>query len=80
MDKMNVTVDPTDWNSMISLMDRADEFNDMILGKNSDGENTIISINKDNITIETNQSNGWIRENIYHRDGTVEELFHGKWQ
>lgn len=78
MDRTRIIVDPTNWDSMLALMDRADEFNTMLLGKNSNGEDTITSINENSITIETNQSNGYIRENIYYRCGEVEELFHGE--
>ena len=44
-------------------------------GKSPQGEPQIISINHDNITIQTAQDNGWMRTSIMHRDGTVEEMY-----
>lgn len=70
-----IIIDPDDYNGMISLMDRADEFDIPWSGKNENGEYIQISINKDNITVDTFQNNGWTRENIYWRDGLKEELF-----
>lgn len=70
-----IIIDPDDYNGMITLMDRADEFDVPWSGKNENGEHIQISINKDNITVETFQNNDWTRENIYWRDGFKEELF-----
>lgn len=67
---------PSDWDGMLKLMDRADEFKEPFFGENEEGEKVMISVNKDNITTSTFQSNKWTRENIYHRDFTTEELFH----
>lgn len=44
-------------------------------GKNADDENVVISVFPDKIIVETFQSNGWVRENVYHTDGTAEELY-----
>lgn len=44
-------------------------------GQNDKGEDVIISVNKDNITVETFQTNGWIRTNILWDDGLSEELY-----
>lgn len=71
-----IKFDPHDWKGMHELMDHADEFDSAYFGHNEDGERISISINKDNITVMTFQSNGWARENIYHRDFDVEELYH----
>jgi hypothetical protein len=52
-----------------------------LVGKNEDGETLIISVVKDIETgsdafkVETAQDNGWMRVNIYYKDGTVEELY-----
>ena len=75
-DKLNF--DPNDWKGMFHLMDRADEeqFDQALAGKNAYGETVLVSVNKDNITTQTFQDNGWCRENIYWRDTTVEELYH----
>lgn len=74
-DGKQIFFDPTDIWGMIALMDRADEFDAPWAGKNENGEHFQISINKNNITVETFQHNNWIRENIYYRDGSSEELF-----
>ena len=68
-------IDFTKTKEMFALMDRADEFPDMIFGINEGGEHVICSINKDRITCETCQTNGWFRTNILYRDGTTEESF-----
>ena len=75
-DGTTVNFDSTDWKGMIDLMDHSDQFDSVCEGENSEGEKVLISINKDNITVQTFQDNGWMRENIYYRDCTVEELFH----
>ena len=76
-EKQRIEFDPTDWKGMHELMDRHEDFDTMYFGENADGEKTAISINEFNITHVTFQSNGWARENIYHYDYTVEELYHG---
>ena len=75
-DGKTINIDPKDYNGMIKLMDRADEFDYALLGENDEGEAVMISVNHDNITVETFQDNDWVRENIYYRDFTTEELFH----
>ena len=72
-----LTFDPHDYAGMIKLMDRADEecFALPLFGKNVQGEDQLVSINSENITIETFQKNGFVRQNIYHRDYEQEELF-----
>lgn len=44
-------------------------------GNNDDGESVVISVFTDKIVVETLQSNGWTRQNVYWTDGTVEELY-----
>lgn len=75
-DGTTINFDSTDWRGMVKLMDRAYEFDSMCDGENAEGERVLISVNRDNITVQTFQDNGWMRENIYWRDCTVEELFH----
>lgn len=75
-----ITIDPKNFKSLCELMDKYGEtLKTMLFGENEDGETTITSINPDNIVVDTQQSNGWVRRNIYWRDGTREELFDGKW-
>lgn len=62
-----------------ALMDRHEDYPEMLFGKNVRGEDVTLSINEDNITIQTFQSNRWIRENVVYRDGCTDESFCGKW-
>lgn len=75
-DGEKLIIDPSDYEGMISLMERASEFPMPWSGKNDDGEETMVSIGEDNIIMETCQNNGWLRENTYWKDGTVEESYH----
>ena len=70
-----VQIDFTKRKEMYALMDRADEFPDMIFGINEGGEHVVCSINKDSITCETCQANGWFRTNILYKNGVTEEFF-----
>lgn len=70
-----INFDPCDWKGMIALMARADEFKEPCFGNNAEGERVAISVNKDNITVETFQNNGWVRQNTYWNDCTTEETF-----
>lgn len=75
-EKKQIELDTSDWTGMCRLMDRHEEFDSQYFGKNKEGERVSISVNKDNITVLTFQTNNWTRENIYWRDCTVEELYH----
>lgn len=70
-----IAIDYSDMKQMIGLMNRHNEFNTVLVGENTEGERTYTSINENNVTVETHQSNGWIRTNVFHRDGTAEELY-----
>lgn len=49
-------------------------------GVNADGEDVLLSIFTDHITVSTNQHNGWVRVNYYDADGYAEgETFKGRW-
>lgn len=82
MEMMNLTFafDPADLRSMCELMDKYGESEMMFLGVNTNGEDTTISIATENIVYVTYQHNGWVRKNIYWRDGTREETFDGRWK
>ncbi len=71
-----VAFDPQNWKEITELIKRHEEFSEPWTGKNEEGETMQISVNKDNITVLTYQHNNWIRENVYHEDGTVEEMYH----
>ena len=45
------------------------------VGRNSDDENCIISIDEKAASIRTVQKNKWCRVNIYWKDGTCEEYY-----
>ena len=76
----SIIIDPSDFKSMCELMDRyGPTTTTMLFGENEDGEATYTSIFIDRIVVDTHQFNGWVRRNIYWRDGTREELFDGKW-
>ena len=49
-------------------------------GVNADGEDVLLSIFTDDITVSTYQRNGWGRVNYYDADGYAEgETFKGRW-
>lgn len=75
-----IQFDSTDWPGMISLMNRHAEFDTMIECKNQDDELMHLSILEDHIVCVIYQHNHWIRKMMYHRDGTVEEMYDGKWE
>jgi hypothetical protein len=71
-----ININPNDLSSMIELMDKYHTTKYMLLGTNELGEHTRTSIFKDKIVVVTYQKNGWVRENVYWRDGTYEEVYH----
>lgn len=78
--KLTFTFDPTDLGAMCALMDEHGDSNTMYMGANTDLEETTISIFREKIVYVTYQHNGWVRKNIYWRDGTREETFDGRWK
>lgn len=78
MFKNSLKVNAFDLDSMIDLMENYGSTEHMLFGKNEIGEFATISISKDRVLMQTYQSNGWIRKNVYYRDGTVEELLMDK--
>ena len=72
--------DPTNLGSMCALMDEHGNSDTMFMGVNTEFEETTISIFPDKIVYVTYQHNGWVRKNIYWRDGTREEMFDGRWK
>ena len=50
-----------------------------LTGENQDGDPVLVeegTIDGDHVyIISTCQKNGWIRKNIYHEDGVIEETF-----
>ena len=75
-----IEIDFSDHEAMCKVMDNYHKTQTMLFGENEEGEMTTASIFEDKIVLVTFQSNHWLRKNIYHRDGTVEEMFEGKWE
>ncbi len=76
------TFDPSDVNGMLKLMEEHGDSEMPFAGKNDEGEDILISVSKNQITVRTMQKNGWMRRNVYTRwedgDFTAEEIFEGK--
>lgn len=70
-----IDFNPHDLEGMVRLMDKYADSEFPFEGKNENGETVLISINKNNIAVETFQANEWVRINTYWRDGTTEETF-----
>lgn len=68
------TVDPDDYEGLTAIMDNH-YMDNPFFGTNENGENVIIEVVKDSVTVKTFQSNGWERINTYYRDGSIEELY-----
>ena len=70
-----IEVNFSDRRACLKLMDEHGNSKMPFFGENTEGENVIISINHDNITVDTFQKNGWCRRNVLWRDGMTEELY-----
>lgn len=77
---LTFTFDPTDLGAMRALMDKYGKSDTMFMGVNTEMEETTISIFPEQIVYVTYQRNGWVRKNIFWRDGTREETFDGRWK
>lgn len=80
-DRAKINFDPTDWGAMKKLMAQYGDIDTAFDGTNTNGEDVLISINKDNIVVRTLQSNGWMRRDIYSLiDGNfvTETMYDGK--
>lgn len=78
MEKINF--DPRNYSGMVALMDRYGEGTPVYGGTNEHGENITIGVSHNVIEVTTYQDNGWTRVNAYHRDGTREEMYEGRWR
>lgn len=73
---MNIfELNPNDFVGMCELMDKYGDESYPFCGTDEYGNNVLISVNPDNITVNTFQENGWVRTNIYNRYGDNEELY-----
>jgi len=77
--KVLVIEDWSDTNRLKEIMAEHGDSQFPFYGENEDGEIISISVFHDRIVLVTEQENGWIRKNFYYPDGTMEELFDGKW-
>ena len=62
----------------LELASAAVKLKSVAVGENQDGEIILLyPILKagDVVRVDTFQDNGWIRVNLYHEDGTVEEMY-----
>lgn len=75
-----IRIDFQDLPAMRKVMDEYHTTETMLFGKTENDELTLTSIFKDRIVLTTYQNNHWIRVNVLHRDGTIEELYEGKWE
>ena len=73
----NVHIDSEDIAGLVKLMD--EHAGECGVGVNADGEKTYVIVKKDTIEVTTYQKNKWVRRGTYHRDGTTEETYDGKW-
>ncbi len=80
MENKTIPINPKNYAALVELMDHEKDYSSVLVGTNENGEDTITTIEKDYIEVETNQNNGWIRRNVYWRDGTTEELYNGHWK
>lgn len=46
-----------------------------LIGTNENNEKVMVTITKNRAWIRTFQKNGFVRTNVYHKDGTTEELY-----
>lgn len=77
----DIKLDTDDLEGMIALMDELGSEPDTIYsGGNESGETLHISIFPDKISVLVFQGNGWLRRSVYHRDGTSEEIYEGRWE
>lgn len=79
MAKEIFSFDSTDLDGMRQIMEKYGDSKTAFFGTNGEEETILISVFHDKIVVDTYQSNGWLRKNVYDYDGTCEELFEGKW-
>ena len=66
---------PDNWESMLNLMEHEADYPVPVLGEDENGDSVLFEICADRIVTRTRQKNSWLRTNVYHKDGTVEELY-----
>ena len=77
----DIKLDTDDRESLVALMDElGSETDTLYSGVNESGETLHISIFPDKINVLVFQGNGWLRRSVYHRNGTSEEIYEGRWE
>ena len=77
--RKDIEFDSSDYDGMVKLMNNDELYGHIILCINQNGESMHLSIKEDRIDAHVFQHNHHIRHMVYHRDGTVEEMYEGKW-
>lgn len=82
IDKYFTTKDGTyDSKKLVECMAKYGDTKTPFFGKNADGEQVCVHVAKDNIIIDTYQSNGCVRRNYYNSKGIADgETFEGRWK
>ena len=75
-----ITIDFSNRSALLQVMNTYGNIGHDIFGMSSNRESMVISIHPDKIVANTYQRNGWVRQNVYHRDGETEELFLEQWE
>lgn len=75
-----IKIDFQDLPAMRKVMDEYHTTETMLFGENTEGEMTTTSIFEDKIVVVTYQNNHWVRKNTLYRDGSMDEMFDGKWE
>lgn len=75
-----MTANFSDINDVIRITELYGDSEFPFFGENQSGENIAVSVFRDRIVVNTEQSNGFVRVNTYWKDGLIEEMFDGKWK
>lgn len=67
-------------NDVIRITELYGDSESSFFGENQNGERIMVSVFRDRVVVNTEQSNGFVRVNTYWIDGTIEENFDGKWK
>lgn len=73
-----IEMDSSNWEGIHKLMEEYGDAETSFSGINKDGEKVLVSVSREQVHVTTFQHNGWIRENTYWSDCTVEEAFLGR--
>ena len=77
------TLDPRNANTLFDIMEKYGDSEVPYVGKNVSGETVEFHVAHDSIIVFTFQKNGWLREDVYTKNGPFierEELYKGRWK